>query len=74
MPIPAPADIGELQGLKAGFKAPVAMIDGKPFKPGKAYKDSKLCSMKKRPSNRLASSGISCWRTRSRQSNLDLQR
>jgi len=25
--------------LKAGFKAPVAMIDGKPFKAGKAYKD-----------------------------------
>ena len=45
VPIPAPADIGELQGLKAGFKAPVAMIDGKPFKPGKAYKDSKLCNM-----------------------------
>jgi protochlorophyllide reductase len=45
VPIPAPADLGELQGLKAGFKAPVAMIDGKPFKPGKAYKDSKLCNM-----------------------------
>jgi hypothetical protein len=40
--IPAPADLGELQGLEAGFKSPVAMIDGKPFKPGKAYKDSKL--------------------------------
>ncbi len=45
VPIPAPADLGELQGLAAGFKAPVAMIDGKPFKPGKAYKDSKLCNM-----------------------------
>jgi protochlorophyllide reductase len=45
VPIPAPADLGDLQGLKAGFKAPVAMIDGKPFKPGKAYKDSKLCNM-----------------------------
>lgn len=44
-PIPAPANLGELQGLEAGFKAPVAMIDGKPFKPGKAYKDSKLCNM-----------------------------
>jgi protochlorophyllide reductase len=45
IPIPAPADIGDLQGLEAGFKAPVAMIDGKPFKAGKAYKDSKLCNM-----------------------------
>ncbi len=45
VPIPAPADLGNLQGLEAGFKAPVAMIDGKPFKPGKAYKDSKLCNM-----------------------------
>ncbi len=45
VPIPAPADLGDLQGLEAGFRAPVAMIDGKPFKPGKAYKDSKLCNM-----------------------------
>ena len=45
VPIPAPADIGALEGLMAGFKAPIAMIDGKPFKPGKAYKDSKLCNM-----------------------------
>ena len=45
VPIPAPADLGDLQGLEAGFQAPVAMIDGKPFKPGKAYKDSKLCNM-----------------------------
>ncbi len=45
VPIPAPADLGELQGLEAGFQEPVAMIDGKPFKPGKAYKDSKLCNM-----------------------------
>jgi len=45
VPIPAPADLGELAGLEAGFKAPVAMIDGKPFKAGKAYKDSKLCNM-----------------------------
>jgi len=45
VPIPAPADLGDLQGLEAGFLAPVAMIDGKPFKPGKAYKDSKLCNM-----------------------------
>jgi protochlorophyllide reductase len=45
IPIPAPADLGDLKGLAAGFKAPIAMIDGKPFKPGKAYKDSKLCNM-----------------------------
>ncbi|MCU0626275.1 MAG: protochlorophyllide reductase [Gemmatimonadaceae bacterium] len=45
VPIPAPADLGDLAGLEAGFLAPVAMIDGKPFKPGKAYKDSKLCNM-----------------------------
>lgn len=45
VPIPAPANLGDLAGLEAGFKAPIAMIDGKPFKPGKAYKDSKLCNM-----------------------------
>jgi protochlorophyllide reductase len=45
VPIPAPADLGDLAGLEAGFRAPVAMIDGRPFKPGKAYKDSKLCNM-----------------------------
>ena len=45
VPIPAPADLGELEGLEKGFRAPIAMIDGKPFKPGKAYKDSKLCNM-----------------------------
>lgn len=45
IPIPAPADLGNLQGLAAGFKAPITMIDGKPFKAGKAYKDSKLCNM-----------------------------
>ena len=45
VPIPAPADLGQLQGLEAGFLAPFAMIDGKAFKPGKAYKDSKLCNM-----------------------------
>jgi len=28
-----------------GGKAPIAMIDGKAFKAGKAYKDSKLCNM-----------------------------
>ena len=45
VPIPAPADIGNLEGLMAGFKDPISMINGKPFKPGKAYKDSKLCNM-----------------------------
>jgi protochlorophyllide reductase len=45
IPIPAPADLGDLAGFAAGFKAPIAMADGKPFKPGKAYKDSKLCTM-----------------------------
>jgi protochlorophyllide reductase len=45
IPIPAPPDLGNLQGLEAGFKAPIAMIDGKKFKSGKAYKDSKLCNV-----------------------------
>lgn len=45
VPIPAPADLGNLEGLVAGFKAPIAMINAKAFKPGKAYKDSKLCNM-----------------------------
>jgi protochlorophyllide reductase len=45
VPIPAPADIGNLEGLEAGFLAPVSMINGKAFKAGKAYKDSKLCNM-----------------------------
>jgi protochlorophyllide reductase len=45
IPIPAPADLGDLSGFAAGFKAPIAMANGKAFKPGKAYKDSKLCNM-----------------------------
>lgn len=45
IPIPAPPDLGDLQGMEAGFKAPISMIDGKKFKPGKAYKDSKLCNV-----------------------------
>ncbi|KZR86843.1 Serine 3-dehydrogenase [Synechococcus sp. MIT S9509] len=45
IPIPAPADLGDLSGFEAGFKAPVSMASGKRFKPGKAYKDSKLCNM-----------------------------
>jgi protochlorophyllide reductase len=45
IPIPAPADLGDLSGFAAGFQAPIAMASGKAFKPGKAYKDSKLCNM-----------------------------
>ncbi|MEM6838433.1 MAG: protochlorophyllide reductase [Cyanobacteria bacterium P01_C01_bin.120] len=45
IPIPAPPDLGDLEGFEQGFKAPIAMIDGKKFKSGKAYKDSKLCNM-----------------------------
>jgi len=45
IPIPAPADLGDLSGFEQGFKAPIAMASGKAFKPGKAYKDSKLCNM-----------------------------
>ena len=45
IPIPAPPDLGQLKGMELGFKSPIAMIDGKKFKPGKAYKDSKLCNM-----------------------------
>ena len=45
IPIPAPPDLGNLEGFEAGFKDPVTMINGKKFKPGKAYKDSKLCNV-----------------------------
>jgi protochlorophyllide reductase len=45
IPIPTPPDLGDLKGFEQGFKAPIAMINGKAFKPGKAYKDSKLCNM-----------------------------
>ncbi|WP_072621469.1 protochlorophyllide reductase [Spirulina major] len=45
IPIPAPPDLGDLQGFKDGFKAPISMINGKKFKSGKAYKDSKLCNV-----------------------------
>jgi len=45
IPIPAPADLGDLSGFAAGFKEPITMANGKKFKPGKAYKDSKLCNM-----------------------------
>ena len=45
IPIPAPADLGDLSGFKEGFLNPISMASGKRFKPGKAYKDSKLCNM-----------------------------
>ena len=45
IPIPAPANLGDLSGFERGFLAPISMANGKNFKPGKAYKDSKLCNM-----------------------------
>ncbi|WP_008309233.1 protochlorophyllide reductase [Leptolyngbya sp. PCC 6406] len=45
IPIPAPPDLGNFEGFEQGFKAPITMINGKAFKSGKAYKDSKLCNM-----------------------------
>ncbi len=45
IPIPAPADLGDLSGFEYGFREPISMASGKRFKPGKAYKDSKLCNM-----------------------------
>ncbi|NJN11241.1 MAG: protochlorophyllide reductase [Richelia sp. RM2_1_2] len=45
IPIPAPPDLGDLKGFESGFKAPISMINGKKFKAGKAYKDSKLCNV-----------------------------
>lgn len=45
IPIPAPPDLGNLEGFEQGFKPPISMINGKKFKPGKAYKDSKLCNV-----------------------------
>lgn len=43
--IPPRPDLGDLQGLEAGFKEPISMIDGKKFEPVKAYKDSKVCNV-----------------------------
>lgn len=45
IPIPAPPDLGDLKGFEEGFQPPISMINGKKFKPGKAYKDSKLCNV-----------------------------
>eukprot|EP00600_Ochromonadales_sp_CCMP1393_P009525 CAMPEP_0174972540 /NCGR_PEP_ID=MMETSP0004_2-20121128/10687_1 /TAXON_ID=420556 /ORGANISM="Ochromonas sp., Strain CCMP1393" /LENGTH=362 /DNA_ID=CAMNT_0016222777 /DNA_START=158 /DNA_END=1246 /DNA_ORIENTATION=+ len=39
------ADLGDLQGLQAGGRKPVAMIDGLAFNGAKSYKDSKICNM-----------------------------
>jgi len=43
--IPPRPDLGNLDGLAAGFKDPISMIDGKKFEPVKAYKDSKVCNV-----------------------------
>ena len=43
--IPPRPDLGNLQGLEAGFREPYTMIDGKDFEPVKAYKDSKVCNI-----------------------------
>jgi protochlorophyllide reductase len=43
--IPPRPDLGNLDGFAAGFKEPIAMIDGKKFEPVKAYKDSKVCNV-----------------------------
>ena len=63
IPIPAPADLGDLSGFEAGFKEPIAMASGKPFKPGKAYKDSKLCNllMGLEASRRHPDLPVICW-------------
>jgi len=39
----SPASLGNLDGLKSGRT--FDMVDGKPFNPDKAYKDSKLCNI-----------------------------
>jgi len=45
IPIPTPPDLGDLEGLRRGFRSPISMIDGGAFDSGKAYKDSKLCNL-----------------------------
>ena len=40
--IPPQADLGALEGLKAGFKYPNVMINGGPWEAPKAYKDAKV--------------------------------
>ena len=65
IPIPAPADLGDLSGFERGFLSPISMANGKKFKPGKAYKDSKLCNMittqelsKRFPINKVISNSV----------------
>ncbi|ERN40140.1 light-dependent protochlorophyllide reductase [Rubidibacter lacunae KORDI 51-2] len=43
--IPPQPDLGNLEGLAAGFKSPHVTIDDKKFEPVKAYKDSKVCNI-----------------------------
>ncbi len=43
--IPPRPDLGNFEGFEAGFKAPIAMADGKQFESVKAYKDSKVCNV-----------------------------
>ena len=65
IPIPAPANLGDLSGFERGFLSPISMANGKKFKPGKAYKDSKLCNMitaqelsKRFPNDKLISNSL----------------
>ena len=65
IPVPAPANLGDLSGFEKGFLSPISMANGKKFKPGKAYKDSKLCNMittqelsKRYSSNKLISNSL----------------
>ena len=65
IPIPAPANLGDLSGFEQGFLSPISMANGKKFKPGKAYKDSKLCNMitaqelsKRFPSDKVISNSL----------------
>jgi len=65
IPIPAPANLGDLSGFERGFVSPISMVNGKKFKPGKAYKDSKLCNMitaqelaKRFPSDKVISNSL----------------
>lgn len=43
--IPPQADLGNLEGFKAGFKYPNVMINGGEWEAPKAYKDAKVCNM-----------------------------
>ncbi len=43
--IPPQPHLGELQGLKEGFREPHSMIDGGDFESVRAYKESKVCNI-----------------------------